>query len=303
MNDKNLPEFLIKMLEEQYGSKILEQIVNGYNANRFTTFRINTLKSKPSIIESELISKNIQFEKVLWSEDAIIVKNVPKREIENLKMYQNGEIYLQSLSSMLPPIVLEPKINNDILDMAAAPGGKTTQMAAMTNNKARITACEMNKIRIERLKYNIEKQGASSVYIMQIDSRKIDDFFAFDQILLDAPCSGSGTINLNDSKLNEKFNIKLIERSKSLQLELFKKALKILKPGKEMVYSTCSILSSENEEIIEKCLDDKKAEIVPIEFEGMKDLPLLPTKIDGTICVCPNELYEGFFVAKIRKKQ
>ena len=104
---------------------------------------------------------------------------------------------MQSLSSMLPPVILEPKEGKDILDMAAAPGGKTTQMAALTNNKAHITACEMNNIRIEKLKYNLEKQGASCVYVMNKDSRQIDDFFSFDQILLDSPCSGSGTIDLN----------------------------------------------------------------------------------------------------------
>ena len=90
---------------------------------------------------------------------------------------------------MLPPIILNPKEGYDILDMAAAPGGKTTQLAVLTQNKAHITACEMNTIRLERLKYNIEKQGATSVYTMQTDSRRIDDFFSFDQILLDAPCS------------------------------------------------------------------------------------------------------------------
>ena len=89
---------------------------------------------------------------------------------------------LQSLSSMLPPIILNPQANNDILDMAAAPGGKTTQIATLTQNKAHITACEMNNIRIERLKYNIEKQGATSVYIMQTDSRIINDFFSFDML-------------------------------------------------------------------------------------------------------------------------
>ena len=90
---------------------------------------------------------------------------------------------------MLPPIILEPKENIDILDMAAAPGGKTTQIAMITNNNSNITACEMNSIRLEKLKYNVEKQGATSVYIMQTDSRKINDFFKFDSILLDAPCS------------------------------------------------------------------------------------------------------------------
>lgn len=89
-----------------------------------------------------------------------------EKEIKNLPIYEEGKIYLQSLSSMLPPIILEPKEGADILDMAAAPGGKTTQIAALTNNKANITACEKNKIRTERLKYNLEKQGAKA-YIMQ----------------------------------------------------------------------------------------------------------------------------------------
>ena len=131
----------------------------------------------------------IEFEKVPWSKEAFIIKNANEKEIENWEMYKNGEIYLQSLSSMLPPIILEPKENTDILDMAAAPGGKTTQLAALTQNNAHITAYEMNTIRLERLKYNIEKQGATSIYTMQTDSRRIDDFFSFDQILLDAPCS------------------------------------------------------------------------------------------------------------------
>lgn len=174
-------------------------------------------------------------------------------------------------------------------------------MAAMSNNKTNITACEMNHIRMERLKYNIEKQGATSVYVMQKDARQIDDFFSFDSILLDAPCSGSGTLNISDENLEKNFTLKLIQKSASSQLALLKKAFKILKKGREMVYSTCSILSYENEDIVNKLLEQENAEIVPIDFEGINELPLLPTKIKGTICVCPNGLYEGFFVAKIRK--
>ena len=200
---------------------------------------------------------------------------------------------------MLPPIILKPEENEDILDMAAAPGGKTTQMAALINNKARITACEMNAIRAERLKYNIEKQGASSVYVMITDSRKIDDFFSFDRILLDAPCSGSGTLYSEDEKIEKTFTPKLIQKSIKAQTQLLKKAINILKPGKEMTYSTCSILQEENEDIVNNILKNKKVEIVPIEID--KNIPVLPTKIKGTLCVCPNEEYEGFFIAKIRK--
>ena len=301
--EEKLPEFFVSMLEEQYGSKVSKEIIEGYLNKRKVTFRVNTLKTTVQKVEKQLQEMQIEFEKVPWSNEAFIVKNVREKDLQELEMYKNGEIYLQSLSSMLPPIILEPKEDEDILDMAAAPGGKTVQIAALTNNKAHITACEMNKIRCERLKYNIKKQGATSVYVMQKDSRNIDDFFSFDQILLDAPCSGSGTLNIEDSNLQKTFTKNLIDKKTKVQLTLLRKAIKILKPGKEMIYSTCSILSCENEDIIKKALSGTKAKIVPIEFEGKQSITLLPTKIEGTICVKPNELYEGFFIAKIRKER
>jgi len=298
-----MPEFLIEMLKEQYGEELTNKILEGYNVKRKVTFRVNTLKTTLEAVEKVLKENKIEFEKCIISKDAFIINNVDESEIQKLSLYENGEIYLQSLSSMLPPIVLNPKENTDILDMCSAPGGKTTQIAALTNNNAHITACEMNKIRCDRLKYNIEKQGASSVYVMQEDSRRINDFFSFDQILLDAPCSGSGTLNIEDKNLEKTFTKTLIEKSMKSQLELFKKALKILKPGHEMIYSTCSILSCENEEIVQKALKGVKAKIVPIEFEVKDELPLLPTKIYGTLCVMPTETYEGFFIAKIVKEK
>lgn len=295
-------KFLEDMLEKQYGIEIAQKIIEGYLAKRKTTLRINTIKSNIEEIKQKLDAKKIEYEEVKWSKEAIIIKNEDEKAIQKMDIYTNGEIYMQSLSSMLPPIILEPKEGTDILDMAAAPGGKTTQIAALTNNKAHITACEKNKIREERLKYNIDKQGASCVFIMQKDARFIDDFFSFDQILLDAPCSGSGTLDFNDNNIEKYFSKQLIDRSSSVQKTLLSKAIKLLKPGHEMVYSTCSILSCENEDIVAHSIKNENVEIVPIHFEGMEELPLLPTKIHGTLCVCPTDLYEGFFVAKIRKK-
>lgn len=294
-------EFLNKMLNAQYNEDVVEKIYEGFHAQRIVTLRVNTLKADVNYVRNELKNNNVDFEEVPWSNCAFIIKNKNEKDIESLEIYEKGEIYLQSLSSMLPPIIMNPQPNEDILDMAAAPGGKTTQIAALTENNANITACEMNAIRAERLRYNIEKQGANSVYLMQKDSREIDDFFSFDRILLDAPCSGSGTLDINDENTFKFFSPKLVEKSSKAQLALLKKALKILKPGKELVYSTCSILSIENEEIIEKALQSVNAEIVPIEFDGKDVLPILPVKIPGTLCVCPNKLYEGFFIAKIRK--
>lgn len=296
-----LPDFLVNMLEEQYSKENIEKILKGFTTKRVVSFRINTLKTNLDEVLNILNMKGINYELVPWSELAVIINDGRKKDIQELDIYKEGKIYLQSLSSMLPPIILSPKPNADILDMAAAPGGKTTQIAALSANKSHITACEVNAIRAKRLKYNIEKQGATCVYCILKDARNIDDCFSFDQILLDTPCSGSGTLNINDENINNTFTMKLVNKSKRLQLALLKKAITILKPRSEMVYSTCSILSCENEEILNQVIDGNKYEIVPIEFNGKESIPILPTRIDGTICVCPNNLYEGFFVAKIRK--
>lgn len=292
-----IPEFLKEMLIKQYGEETTNDIINGYIEEKPVTLRVNTIKAEKDNIKKELQEAGIETEEVSWYSDALIIKNVRENEIKKLKIFENGEIYLQSLSSMLPPIILEPKAGENILDMTAAPGGKTTQIATITQNKAFITACEKNKIRAERLKFNLQKQGVGCANIMQEDARRLSDFFSFDKILLDAPCSGSGTMNV----FEKSFSKELIDRSSKVQEELLTKALKILKPGGEMVYSTCSILEQENEKILKKVLSKFNAEIIPIQlFEG---IPVLPVTMTGTLCVRPTKLYEGFFVAKIRKNR
>ena len=300
MNNK-LSEFLTNELIKQYGEGTYNKIIEGYNQKRFTTLRVNTLKSKISYICSALSENNIEYEKVSWNNEALIIKNANEIDIKELEIYKNGEVYLQSLSSMMPAIILEPKENEDILDMTAAPGGKTTQIAALTNNKANITACEMNTVRADRLKYNVEKQGATSVTVLKEDSRRLNDYFSFDKILLDAPCSGSGTILLNNERTYKNFSENLVKKTIKSQKDLLKKAIKILKPGHELVYSTCSILKQENENIIKEIIEKGQAEVMPINEEKLKDIPKLKSNIDGALTVCPNEYYEGFFVAKLRK--
>lgn len=300
MNNK-LSEFLTNELIKQYGEETYNKIIEGYNQKRFTTLRVNTLKAKVSYICSVLSGNNIEYEKVSWNNEALIIKNANEIDIKELEIYKNGEIYLQSLSSMMPAIILEPKENEDILDMTAAPGGKTTQIAALTNNKANITACEMNTVRADRLKYNVEKQGATSVTVLKEDSRRLNDYFSFDKILLDAPCSGSGTILLNNERTYKNFSENLVKKTIKSQKDLLKKAIKILKPGHELVYSTCSILKQENENTIKEIIEKGQAEVMAINEGKLKDIPKLKSNIDGALTVCPNEYYEGFFVAKLRK--
>lgn len=299
---QKIPQFLDEKLQSQYGEELTKKIANGYSKQRYATLRANTIKTEANNVAKELQKAGIEFDKVNWSDNAFIIKNATESDIRNLSIYKNGEIYMQSLSSMIPAIILSPNAGENILDMTAAPGGKTTQIAALSNNQCFITACEKNKIRLDRLKYNLEKQGATSTNVMNIDARKLDDFFSFDKVLLDAPCSGSGTLNTKDENLEKYFTKELIQRSEKTQSELLQKAINVLKPGNEMVYSTCSILQEENEENIQKYIKKGLVEIVPINLKQYEEIPKLPTKIEGTMCICPDELYEGFFVAKLRKK-
>ena len=297
----NIPEFLYNMLIYQYGENISNKIIKGYSQKRPVTLRANTLKTNISYIKNFFDNLGFKYKEVSWYTDALIMENISIAQIKNLEIYKSGEIYLQSLSSMIPPIILSPQENENILDMASAPGGKATQMLALSSNKAFITACEKNKIRAERLKYNINLQSANRINVMVKDSRTLDDFLSFDKILLDAPCSGSGTININDSKLEKYFTEDLVNRSTKIQFNLLKKAITLLKPGHEMIYSTCSILAKENEEILQHFIKSNKVEIIPIDLNQFSDVDILPVNINGTLCICPSDLYEGFFVAKLKK--
>ena len=299
---KEIPTFLYQRLVNQYGEELTKKIVLGYSEKRVVTLRINTIKTNKDFIEEELKKFGIIFKEVNFYNDALIIENANESKISSLKIYEEGYIYMQSLSSMLPAIILSPKPNENILDMTAAPGGKTTQISALSGNLALVTACEKNKIRADRLKYNVEKQGANKVNIMITDARKLSNYFSFDKVLLDAPCSGSGTISVYDENLEKYFTEELITRSAKTQYDLLQKAVSVLKSGHEMIYSTCSILEEENENNIRKILSSNNVEIVPINIENLEDIPLLPTKIEGTLCVCPNNLFEGFFVAKLKKK-
>ena len=298
-----IPELLQEMLVKQYGETTTERIAAGYAHQRPVTLRVNPLRTTRQEVEGQLRQAGIEWKNVPWYADAMILPNVREDAIQALPVYEQGGVYLQNLSAMIPPLVLQPKAGETILDMAAAPGGKTTQMAALSGNQALITACEKNKIRAERMQYNLEKQGASRVGVMMEDARRLDDLFSFHKILLDAPCSGSGTILLLEGEPQRRITRDWLQKTAATQTAMLQKALKLLKPGHEMVYSTCSILRMENEDVVRKCIGKANAEVLPIEHELMQHVPQLPVTIPGTLCVCPDEMHEGFFVARIRKKK
>lgn len=257
-----------------------------------TTFRVNNLKSNKEEIESILNSNNIKYSKVDFYDDAFILKtDINLRELD---IYKEGKIYVQSLSSMLPPLYFEYKQNDSIIDMAAAPGGKTSEIASITNDTVLITAVEKNKLRGEKLIYNLDKQGLKHYSIIFEDATKLNEFMKFNKVLLDAPCSGSGTI------LKEQLNSiteDLVNRSSNIQKELLDKAINLVNVGDEIIYSTCSIFKVENEEVINKFIQEGRVEVIPINTS----IETLPSTIEGVLTIKPTELYEGFFISKLKK--
>lgn len=304
--DNAFPPFFAPLLVEHYSAEDVGRILAG-SAQRMTSLRANALKASAADIAAALDDAGIAFEPVAWYGDAFIIKEARESDIWSLDVYEQGTVYLQSLSSMLPPLVLGAQPNIDILDMCAAPGGKTTELAALGGTGVNITACEMSTPRADKLEHNLRKQGAGNVAVLRQDARKLDDFFRFDRILVDAPCSGSGTLRAGDPKMFKRFTPTLIQKCQRYQAALLDKALALLKLGGTLVYSTCSVLPAENEQQLVAALRRARKrgtfEVVAIGLPGIDELPLLPNDLPGTLTLCPTDRYEGFYVAKVRRTE
>lgn len=311
--ETGLPSHLVAAVRTQYDAYDIHRIVDGWSCSRRVTLRANTLLAGREEVADALGAAGLAWQGVPWYSDAFVLDaGVRERSLWELDVYKDGKIYLQSLSSMLPPLALSPAPGADVLDMCAAPGGKTSELCALAPGgegarPAHVTACELSMPRAERLEHNLAKLGATNVQVMRTDARKLDDWFAFDQILLDAPCTGSGTVHTHDAHAERHLTPALADGVERTQRALLDKALEILKPGGTLVYSTCSILARENEDVVEWGLGrHRECELVDLAGQGplvlaADALPTLPCRLPEALTVCPTELYEGFFVAKIRK--
>lgn len=300
---RKLPKDFVENLYEIFSPLTVDKILSGMSAERFTTLRVNNLKYDIQTLMKYLKEKNIKFERVLWYKDALIIKNVNEKEIQKLEIFDEGKIYLQSLSSMVPPLVLQPKPNEKILDITAAPGSKTTQMAALMQNKGYILANELDKIRCERLKYNAIQQGASIVQINNDYGEKLGTKYpeTFDKILLDTPCSGEGRFLASKPQTYRNWSVKKVSELVKVQKKLLKNAYEALKPNGTMVYSTCTLNLEENEKIIEWALEQFNLKLLPIEMDIKEAFQGNTSNTKQTMKILPTKTMEGFFVAKLLK--
>ncbi len=300
---RKLPQAFVDNLYELFSPLTVDKILSGMAGERYTTLRVNTLKYDVQTLMRDFREKNIKFERVPWYQDALIIKNVTEKEIQKLKLFEKGCIYLQSLSSMVPPLVLSPKPGEKVLDLTAAPGSKTTQMAAMMENTGSILANELDKIRCERLQYNATMQGASIVTVNNNYGERIGSQYpeAFEKVLLDTPCSGEGRFVATDAKTYRSWSKRKVKELVKIQKKLFKSAYEALKPNGIMVYSTCTLNLEENEKILEWALEQFNLKLLDIKLE-LKEVQQGQTEnTKQAVKILPSKMMEGFFVTKLLK--
>lgn len=235
--------------------------------------RCNTLKISAKDLFNRLSKKWDVVQPYEGFPEIILINSELKPgELGNSIEHLLGYYYVQEISSMLPPIALNPKPGDFVLDLCSSPGSKTTQMAAMMNNEGTIIANDIKLDRIKILGANLERCGVMNVIATRNDGvglcqRLGEKGFKFDKILLDAPCSGEGTLR-SSPKTFKMWNIKVVKKLSREQKKLFAFALKCLKKGGEIVYSTCTHAPEEDESIVDFALKN-----FPVRVDKVK-LPL-----------------------------
>ena len=304
-----LPPKYLERLRLILPSDRLESCLESMAREPATTFRVNPLKATTAQAVEALAAGGFQLTPLPWKTDAFVVPDEQRRALTECAPCREGWIYLQNPASMVPPLVLDPQPGDWVLDLTAAPGSKTLQLAAMLAGQGKLSAVEVVRDRFFRLKANLEAHGAPWVQLYLKDGTGVGRTCPewFDRVLLDAPCSGEGRINALYPATYAYWSEAKIREMSRKQKRLLSSAAKALKPGGVLVYSTCSLAPEENELVVAQALE-WGLEIEPIDApcEGLPGLTQwqgknLPPELARCLRIVPDGLMEGFFVCRLRK--
>ena len=276
------------------------------------SIRVNTLKMHVSELK-ERLEKNWDLEQIPWCKEGFWIEHSKKerRDVGNLIEHSLGYFYLQEAASMIPPIVLNPKPHDFVLDIAASPGSKTTQIAQYMQNKGILIANDYTYERMKPLSINLQRCGVTNAIITLMEGQWFKKSgIEFDKVLVDAPCSGTGTIRKSLKTIGI-WNPDMIKRLSITKKQLIETGFNLLKGNGTLVYSTCSLEPEENEEVVDFLLKKyenakleeinlklKKSPVI-LEFENKK----YNEEIKKCLRIWPQDNdTEGFFVAKVIKK-
>ena len=267
------------------------------------SIRVNTIK----VSVKELKSRISGLKQIPWCKEGFYIEK-KETAVGNLREHFLGYFYVQEAASMIPSLILEPKENDLVLDMSAAPGSKTTQLAAIMKNSGGIIANDIKWDRIKALSMNLQRCGVSNTIITIYKGEKFPDI-KFDKVLLDAPCSGTGTLQKSPDTLKI-YNTGMIKKLSYQQQRMILKAYSLLKNKGILVYSTCSLEPEENESVVNCLLERTDAKIEKASLQNLSSSPAIlefekekyNSEIKNCLRIWPQDnSSEGFFVAKIRK--
>ncbi|CAN5169052.1 RsmB/NOP family class I SAM-dependent RNA methyltransferase [soil metagenome] len=307
-----LPEKFLEKVPLFIPEEKISSVLQTFTRKRLPSFRVNTLKTSLTAVEKQLTDKEFVLEKVLWNPDAFVLTNKSIQELMDTAPYNNGEIYIQNLSSMIPALVLNLQPTDRVLDMAAAPGSKTTQIAALMGNNGEIVGNDISKERLYKLKHNLTEQGVTNTIIKSIPGEFIWKRYPeyFDKVLLDAPCSMEGLFDSNNPKTYTHWTQRKVKDLAIKQTHLLRSAISATIPGGTIVYSTCTLSPEENEAVIDWMLK-KEGDAISLESIEIPHLSLdsgitnwkkgLSSELTKTARIWPTDTMEGFFIAKLRK--
>ena len=268
--------------------------------NPVTSFRINLLRNRKDKIFDLLHEEGFEFKQFPSIPNAYVLTNEPFALGASLSHFV-GNIYIQDLSSMIPPLMLDLDKDDLVLDMCSAPGSKTTQIGELMENRGLVIANDVSSDRSRFLSHNILRIGLANTIIMNIPGNRFGKLYfeKFDKILVDPPCSGLGTLRSHPEVIRW-WKKKFSKKYANTQFGLLVSAIKAAKVGGIIVYSTCTIMPLENEEVVKRVLDKYPVEIEHIDFKGFKVRRGID--LEEAIRIYPFEnIGEGFFVAKLKK--
>mgnify|MGYP000978255406 CR=1 FL=1 len=262
---------------------------------------------------NSLSNQGFQISPISGLVNAFTLMNRTQKELTETTEYKDGLIYLQNASSQIPAVVLSPKPGDTVLDICAAPGSKTTQMAAMMENTGQIIANDMSRVRLYKLSSNLKSLGVTNTTTFHLRAQDMWRKFpnTFDKVLVDVPCSMEGRFIEGYEKSYKDWSLKKVAKLSSYQKQILHSAVSCTKPGGVIVYSTCTISPEENEEVISWFLNKHKGqvELVDVEINSKNVIPGLNDfggekyieGIDKTKRIVPDDIFEAFYVAKLIK--
>lgn len=292
----NEPEWLVQRWQKEFGKDLTTRIFDSFNEIPRFVIRVNTLKITADQMIEKLEASHIAVQKSPFADDALVITD----GIHNIwKFVAEGLGYVQSISSMIPARVLDPQPGERILDMCAAPGSKTTQLAALMKNKGSIDAWDLYPHKISLLKKNAEKLGITIIHAGARDSSLPFPALkgVYDKVLLDAPCSGLGVLG-HKLEIRWRRTAEGLDDFPPLQRKLLDCAADYVKRGGVLVYSTCTLNSSENEGQISDFLK-RHPDFHPSDFtlQGYRH------SRNGMVTLLPFEMNsDGFFIARLEKE-